>query len=120
SRRRHTRFSRDWSSDVCSSDLPASRSYGLQVARLAGLPAPVLRAAGALLARLEERAREDDDQMDLFGADLPAPADDAPAPADPVAEAIVARLLDVDPDALTPRAALELVYALRQLANRAD
>src|SRR5690606_7848343 len=101
-------------------DGPASRSYGLQVARLAGLPAPVLRAAGALLARLEERAREDDDQMDLFGADLPAPADDAPAPADPVAEAIVARLLDVDPDALTPRAALELVYALRQLANRAD
>ncbi len=101
-------------------DGPASRSYGLQVARLAGLPAPVLRAAGALLARLEERAREDDDQMDLFGVDLPAAADDAPSPADPVAEAIVARLLDIDPDALTPRAALELVYSLRQLANRPD
>ncbi|MFA7504489.1 MAG: DNA mismatch repair protein MutS [Burkholderiaceae bacterium] len=102
-------------------DGPASRSYGLQVARLAGMPAPVVRAAGALLARLEERAREDGDQMDLFGIDLPAAADDAAPPADPLAEAVLARLLDVDPDALTPRAALELVYALRQLAtNRTD
>ncbi|MEB2318469.1 MAG: DNA mismatch repair protein MutS [Pseudomonadota bacterium] len=99
-------------------DGPASRSYGLQVARLAGMPTPVVRAAGALLARLEERAREDGDQMDLFGVDLPAAADDASAPADPVAEAVLARLLDIDPDALTPRAALELVYALRQLAIR--
>jgi DNA mismatch repair protein MutS len=45
---------------------PASRSYGLQVARLAGLPAGVIRKAGALLEQLEARARAHDDQLDLF------------------------------------------------------
>ena len=65
---------------------PASRSYGLQVARLAGLPAPVVRKAGQLLEPLEARARAHDDQLDLFslgddpaiGAGGPGIDDDGP------------------------------------------
>jgi DNA mismatch repair protein MutS len=65
---------------------PASRSYGLQVARLAGLPAPVVRKAGQLLEQLEARARAHDDQLDLFslgddpaiGAGGPGIDDDGP------------------------------------------
>ncbi len=103
-------------------DGPASQSYGLEVARLAGLPAAVVRAASTLLGRLEERAREADDQFDLFTS----PADTSEqaanvAATDPVAASgsapspLVRLLVDVDPDRLTPRAALELVYELRRL-----
>jgi DNA mismatch repair protein MutS len=47
---------------------PASRSYGVQVAKLAGMPAAVLKQARAALEKLEARQREADDQIDLFGA----------------------------------------------------
>jgi DNA mismatch repair protein MutS len=106
-------------------DGPASRSYGLQVARLAGLPAPVIRAASQLLGELEARARAHDDQLDLFampqgpGPDL---ADQAPGAAAPAptrggepdrARQALARLREIDPDALSAREALELLYELR-------
>jgi DNA mismatch repair protein MutS len=116
---------------------PASRSYGLQVARLAGLPAPVVRKAGAMLEQLEARAREHDDQLDLFaasGADGepagtgsashdPGVPDDPPgttrAPQGPAPDTAAARvaaaLSDIDPDALNPRQALEALYRLRAL-----
>ncbi len=100
---------------------PASRSYGLQVARLAGVPPTVIRAAGALLQRLEARARETDDQFDLF-APPPEPAGEVPGEealpkvhASGSAELLLARLSEVDPDQLTPREALELLYELRAL-----
>jgi DNA mismatch repair protein MutS len=109
---------------------PASRSYGLQVARLAGLPAPVVRKAGALLEQLEARARARDDQLDLFalgdGADA---APDDPAHGTPgtsredpaVAAARVAEALaEIDPDALNPRQALDALYALRALLDRSE
>jgi DNA mismatch repair protein MutS len=118
---------------------PANRSYGLQVARLAGLPAPVVRKAGALLEQLEARAREHDDQLDLFatggadaghaGADAAwadaggdagrAPTDDGAhglAP-DPAATRVAAALSGIDPDALNPRQALEALYRLRALLD---
>ncbi len=100
---------------------PASRSYGLQVARLAGVPQSVIRAAGTLLQRLEARARESDNQFDLF---VPSaePAEQPPDESAPgnghaprQAELVLARLFEVDPDQLTPRAALELLYELRTL-----
>jgi len=124
-------------------DGPASRSYGLQVARLAGVPPAVIRTAGTLLAKLEARARADDQQFDLFAAE-PAPLADgvgrdgtAPEPSgdqaltapsvavhheDPIrvarALALCDQLQDIDPDALSPREALEQLYALRaQLAR---
>ena len=107
-------------------DGPASRSYGLQVARLAGVPQPVIRSAGSLLARLEARARENDQQFDLFagdataghggaqeeGADVPDPATD---PVHAEATALRDHVLALNPDALSPREALEQIYALRAL-----
>ena len=96
---------------------PASQSYGLQVAQLAGVPQAVIKAARRHLARLEAQAVGVTPQRDLFA--LPcAGADededdvpDATAP-DPVRDA----LADIDPDALTPREALERLYQLKRLA----
>ncbi|MFO0462137.1 MAG: DNA mismatch repair protein MutS [Burkholderiales bacterium] len=106
---------------------PASRSYGLQVARLAGLPAPVVRKAGALLEQLEARARARDDQLDLFaladGADaaLDDPAHGAPGASreDPAVAAsrVAEALAAIDPDTLNPRQALDALYALRALLD---
>jgi DNA mismatch repair protein MutS len=106
---------------------PASRSYGLQVARLAGLPAPLIRKAGALLEQLEARARAHDDQLDLFAlgdaageADAhggPAPTSTAPQAGErePAALRVAQALAAIDPDALNPRQALDALYALRAL-----
>jgi DNA mismatch repair protein MutS len=109
-------------------DGPASQSYGLQVAQLAGVPPTVIRAARKHLARLESQALDATPQLDLFVAapcaeELeaePAQAAAAFAPvAAQVAEASPAlTLLDaIDPDALTPREALERLYELKRLAS---
>ena len=87
---------------------PASRSYGVQVAQLAGMPAAVIRQARAALEALEAQQRAGDAQIDLFA---PPPAAPAPA-ASPVEDA----LADLDPDALTPREALAALYRLKSLA----
>ncbi|MDP3135695.1 MAG: DNA mismatch repair protein MutS, partial [Burkholderiaceae bacterium] len=86
---------------------PASRSYGVQVARLAGMPAPLVRQARATLEALEAKAEAGQLQVDLF----------APPPAAPVAEpsAVDSALAAIDPDALSPREALEALYRLRGL-----
>jgi len=99
---------------------PANRSYGLQVARLAGLPAPVVRKAGLLLEQLEARAREHDDQLDLFAAAAEEPAglpggSAGPAAAPSGADRVVRTLAETDPDALNPREALALLYRLRAM-----
>ncbi len=103
-------------------DGPASRSYGLQVARLAGMPAPVVRAASLMLAELEAQARAKDDQLDLFAIPEASAglARDAQAftstgkfaDAHPVEIGVLERLRGIDPDSLTAREALELLYAL--------
>jgi DNA mismatch repair protein MutS len=108
---------------------PASRSHGIQVARLAGMPAPVLKHAQGLLEALEAQARAGDLQPELFGA---AVRPDPPAPAEPVdptpvppggAEAAHARLVaavdDLDPDTLSPREALAAIYRLKALRDSA-
>jgi DNA mismatch repair protein MutS len=89
---------------------PASRSYGVQVARLAGMPAAVVRQARATLEALEAKAEQGREQVDLF----------APAPAAPAAEpsAVETELTRIDPDALSPREALEALYRLRGLLPR--
>jgi DNA mismatch repair protein MutS len=85
---------------------PASRSYGLQVAALAGLPRHVIADAGAHLSTLEREERK-----------LPAPTSDSPQ-LGLFAEA-PSRALDeldrLDPDALTPREALDALYRLKRL-----
>jgi DNA mismatch repair protein MutS len=88
-------------------DGPANRSYGLQVARRAGVPAVVIRRAGERLAELERGApptpHRDHAQLDLF-------------PERPVPRAFAA-LQSLDPDGLTPKQALEALYRLRALVD---
>ncbi|MBX3706583.1 MAG: DNA mismatch repair protein MutS [Pseudomonadales bacterium] len=98
---------------------PASQSYGIQVARLAGVPAPVLAAARRKLVELEEAAPRDPAQGDLFRS-AASPTARSAGPAEdsltgPGAE-LIERLAALDPDALTPRGALELLYELKSLA----
>lgn len=87
-------------------DGPASQSYGIEVAALAGIPAPVVREARRRLRALENREAGGGPQADLFAA---LPPDPVEAPPHPVLE----QLAGIDPDALTPREALEHLYALK-------
>ncbi|WP_024536895.1 DNA mismatch repair protein MutS [Comamonas badia] len=89
---------------------PASRSYGIQVARLAGMPAGVLHHARRALDALQARAQEAQRQVDLF-TPPPAPPDNPPS----AAEAALAQL---NPDQLTPREALDALYQLKGLLPR--
>jgi DNA mismatch repair protein MutS len=91
---------------------PASRSYGLQVAQLAGVPGVVIRSARKRLAGLEAAAAAQVPQGDLFAGS--AAVSETPA-AEP--HPAVDALRDCDPDALTPRDALDLLYRLRTLAQ---
>ncbi|MGE5089782.1 MAG: DNA mismatch repair protein MutS [Candidatus Levyibacteriota bacterium] len=88
-------------------DGAANRSYGLQVARLAGIPPDTLRQAQRYFARLDKFNIRDDAQHDLFA---PAPAAQPAPPTE-----IEARLAALDPDTLSPRDALEAIYQLRKL-----
>jgi len=88
---------------------PASQSYGLQVAALAGVPRRVIDEARSVLRRLERQACEQsmtDDgprQMDLF--------------VDGRNDRLAERLKSLDPDAMTPREALEVLYQLKELTD---
>lgn len=86
-------------------DGPANRSYGLQVASLAGVPAPVIQRARALLAALEGAPKASTlapaaPQLSLF-----------PTPTPAVLEALAA----LDPDQLSPREALDALYHLKSV-----
>ena len=96
----------------------ADRSYGVQVARLAGLPASVVERARIVLAALEKGERERGSQKALID-DLPLfAAAPAPHPSPPGTSELEARLKDIRPDELTPKAALELIYELSALVDR--
>ncbi|WP_240074626.1 DNA mismatch repair protein MutS [Cupriavidus taiwanensis] len=115
-------------------DGPASQSYGLQVAQLAGVPQPVIRAARKHLAWLEQQSADatPTPQLDLFAAP-PTPDEDEAwhdgnagtaaatlrAALAPEQAAVIDALADLDPDTLTPRAALEALYRLKALAGEA-
>jgi DNA mismatch repair protein MutS len=86
---------------------PASQSYGVQVAALAGMPPSVVREARRRLALLENRDVGTREQPDLFAT--------APPPPEPPHPALDA-LRDLNPDDLSPREALERLYQLAKLA----
>ncbi len=86
---------------------PASQSYGLQVAQLAGIPGNVIQAARKRLAQLEQQGMVGGAQGDLFSA-LPQQPEPSLSPTDEILSAL-------DPDDLSPKAALELVYRLKKL-----
>lgn len=94
---------------------PASRSYGLQVAALAGIPRQALRWSRQLLARLEEQdlARAGD-QGDLFlgGRATPSGEEFETETILPATHPVIARLRQLEADQLTPRMALELIYEM--------
>jgi DNA mismatch repair protein MutS len=112
---------------------PANQSYGLQVAALAGIPKSVTTEAKRYLAELE---RERDalrnsvspqSQLPLFGPGrasappgAPLPLDAEPVAARPEESAVLGVLRAVDPDALSPREALDLVFRLKQLDAQRD
>ncbi len=86
---------------------PANQSYGLQVASLAGVPKAVIQRARARLRELEDAAQRHSQrqstQLPLFPLEEPNPA--------------VAALRELDPDSLTPRQALDLIFRLKELAS---
>ena len=87
---------------------PASQSYGLQVAALAGVPKPVINRARKYLELLEESAITRGNTADLFATTK------APEP-EPAADPVREELAQVNPDELSPREALELIYRLKKL-----
>jgi len=97
----------------------ADRSYGLHVAKLAGLPASVLKRAASILSDLEAKgsASSSAATLPLFASaasvasPVPATVDSTPA----WVESVIAEIEAIEPDALTPRAAHDLLYRLKAL-----
>jgi DNA mismatch repair protein MutS len=91
----------------------ADRSYGIQVAKLAGLPVSVIERAKLVLAELEADERTKPvkgfDDLPLFQAARPAPVAQADSPHDKLAAALDA----LHPDEMSPREALDALYALK-------
>lgn len=98
----------------------ADRSYGIQVAKLAGLPPAVISRAKDVLGQLEASQRQNPaaliDDLPLFNAARKTPAPPPPQTDDGLRQALQA----VNPDDLTPREALDLLYALKARANGRD
>lgn len=93
---------------------PANQSYGLQVAALAGVPAPVIRRARRYLTRLEAAPMENSPQgqLDLRSAEL--------LESEPTVDPLRELLEQTNPDEVTPRDALELIYRLKSAADDGD
>ena len=90
---------------------PASKSYGIAVAKLAGVPASVVNHAKSALHALETHQTEARAQVDLFAAPPEAPGAEQ--------SAVDKALAQIDPDALSPREALDALYQLKKLVGRA-
>lgn len=114
---------REWEGDVIFlhkvAPGAADRSYGVQVAKLAGLPASVVARARDVLERLEDSARQGNSgttslagELPLFAAHVPQPTVQHAGPS-----ALEERLQDIHPDTLSPREALDLIYELRTLLD---
>ncbi|MGM0584301.1 MAG: DNA mismatch repair protein MutS [Pseudomonadota bacterium] len=125
--RKATMAVREWEGDVVFLHEvrpgAADRSYGVQVARLAGLPPAVVERARTVLEALEEGERAGGggarsmaliDDLPLFSAAPPAVA----TPAD--RSGVEERLREIAPDELSPRQALDLVYELRGMLDSSE
>jgi DNA mismatch repair protein MutS len=115
----HTMKVREWEGEVVFlhevADGAADRSYGIQVAKLAGLPESVLSRARQVLGVLEQRSSGGKavvlDDLPLFAHQPPTPK----AAVNPIHD-----MLDqVRPDDLTPRAAIDLIYELKKIRDAA-
>ena len=90
-------------------DGPASQSYGLQVAALAGVPEPVIKLARKYLIKLEQESIKKKPQLDLFSSSPPEPEEDIPQE-----HPVIALLQNLSPDEFSPRQALEQLYLLKK------
>lgn len=100
----------------------ASRSYGIQCARLAGLPRHVVDRASRLLRQFEKYApRNEREQLSLFGG-RKAPSTEEPPPelASPEPDELRMFARSLDPDSMTPRQALDALYQLRSLTDKEE
>ena len=113
---------REWKGGVVFlhevADGPADRSYGVAVARLAGLPPAVVARAGEVLALLEAQKRDGGelDALPLFANAAPPAAPDQGL-TEIEANPALATLNELNPDELTPREALDALYRLKSLAD---
>ncbi len=124
----HTMRVKEWQGDVVFlhevAPGAAEASYGIQVAKLAGLPPAVVARAGEVLEILEQGEQAGAianlaDDLPLFSAAAPRPQ--SMAPAGPAASSAVTEALDeMLPDEMTPREALEALYRLKGLAEDDD
>ena len=89
---------------------PASKSYGIQVAKLAGMPATVVNQARHTLEALEAQATQNQAQVDLFAEPV--------AVEDLTVNAVEAALNAMNPDNLSPREALDALYLLKKLTDK--
>ncbi len=113
---------REWEGDVIFlhevREGAADRSYGVQVAKLAGLPSAVVDRARTVLDALEQKDREGGGKAETLIDDLPLfSATAAPTARPPKPSEVEDRLRDIHPDELTAREALALVYSLREMLD---
>lgn len=92
---------------------PAEKSYGIAVARLAGLPPRALNAARSHLAELEHQSSAQQRQSDLFDPPPPAPEQAEPHP-------VLQELATLNPDDMTAKQALDWLYRLKETARQTD
>ena len=93
---------------------PASKSYGIAVAKLAGLPPRALKAAQKHLAALEAQAAASRPQLDMFGSWQEA-SDETATVSTPAHHPLLDELAALQPDELSPREALAQLYRLKQM-----
>jgi DNA mismatch repair protein MutS len=89
---------------------PANQSYGLQVAKLAGIPAATIQLARKKLKLLEQQARQEGPQIDLFNSVEAVPPETVSHP-------LIDAMKSLNPDDLSPREALDALYRLHDLAH---
>jgi DNA mismatch repair protein MutS len=94
----------------------ADRSYGIHVARLAGLPAAVISRAGEILHQLENQqtsATHVPASLPLFSYSAPS----KPVEPDPALTALAQQVAAIQPDTLSPREALDILYKLKTIVQ---
>lgn len=115
----HTMKVREWEGDVVFlhevANGTADRSYGIQVAKLAGLPTHVVERAQEVLDILEKRETAD---VAAGVAQLPLFAERRPTPKPKSDDALKKRVDQINPDELTPRMAIDLLYELKKLSQK--
>ena len=92
---------------------PASKSYGIAVAKLAGVPDKIIRDARKNLSALEEKSRQHDMQIGLFENTT-----DDSEPESETENLLLSSLQQINPDELSPKEALSILYELKNLSNR--